>query len=334
MNKEEQGTVYVVPEDWKGKRLDHFLTWLKPEKSRGYFQRLLARQLVKVNEKQAKASHLVKAGDLVMLNEPSLPLFPRAEMIPLDIIYEDEDILVVNKPAHMAVHPNSLEGTGTLVQALLYHSKSIVDAVYDIDSLVSRLRPGIVHRLDKDTSGLLVIAKSRESLEALANQFREHQVKKVYTALVYGSISQPVTIHTNLKRKPGKKKSIMGISAEEGREAITHITPQRSYYYPKHNTEISLVKCEIVTGRTHQIRVHCKYSGHPVIGDSLYTHKPAREASLSLGARRQLLHASYMCFQHPRHQQTLEFKAELPEDMQSVISRLEGEGSFDKPDPA
>ena len=142
-------TEYLVPEEWSGKRLDLFLTHQEPGESRGYFQRLLNQQLVKVNEQISKSSHLVKTGDVVYLEKPSLPLFPPAEKIEVEIIYEDESLIVVNKPASMVVHPSDEDGTGTLVQALLFHSMQIAEAVYDMDSLVSRMRPGIVHRLDK-----------------------------------------------------------------------------------------------------------------------------------------------------------------------------------------
>ena len=319
MNKE---SCYLVPEEWTGQRLDRFLASQDSGHSRGYFQNLLTKQLVKVNERSVKASYQLKAGDTVFLEEPSLPLLPTAEAIPLEIIFEDDDLIVVNKPVQMSVHPTTMEETGTLVQALLYHSLQIAEAIYDMDSLVSRLRPGIVHRLDKDTTGLLVVAKNKPALISLTNQFKEHLVTKEYTALLFGNLSEPLTIHTNLKRNKRADKNVMGVH-EKGREAITHINPLTHYFFLKEEQEVTLVSCQIETGRTHQIRVHCKHSGHPVLGDPLYTTKPARSFSQHVGAKRQLLHASKLSFTHPRTGEPVSFTAPLPEDMREILTKLE-----------
>lgn len=319
--KSEQ-SCYVVPEEWSGKRIDAFLASQSEKLSRGYFQKLLSRHLIKLNERPAKASTLIKAGDQVYVEAPSIVAALKPEAIPLDILYEDEDILVVNKPINMTVHPNRIEeASGTLVQAILYHSISVAEAVYDINSLISRLRPGIVHRLDKNTSGIMVIAKTPQALKKLSEDFRHHLVEKEYTALVYGQVTDTVTLHTNIKRR-ASRKNLMGVN-KEGREAVSHLEPIDHYFLPETEQEFTLLRCTIETGRTHQIRVHCKFSGHPIIGDPLYSNKPSREASNWLGAKRQMLHATKLTFHHPRTGELRTFSAPFPGDIMEILTKLQ-----------
>lgn len=315
---------FEVPENWEGERIDRLLSFLQPDESRSHFQRLIKNNSILIDSKVAKSSTIVKAGDQIMIKSTILGDFPEAQNLPLDIIYEDDQIIVLNKPINQVVHPNSLEATGTLVQSLIYHSKNIIEAVLDVDSLISRLRPGIVHRLDKDTSGVMVVAKTKAALENLSHQFQNKIVKKKYLTLVYGRVTEPCTIKTNIKRRKVKDKNIMGVSPDErGREAITHFKPLKTYLTDHDNQELSLLECTIDTGRTHQIRVHCKYFNHPVMGDKLYTNKEAKNLSYEMGINRQLLHAFELSFNHPETEKRLIFQAPMPDDMNDLINSLE-----------
>lgn len=327
MPKQNQTNNYhIVPEEWDGKRLDRFLSDTGAEHSRGHFQKLIEGAFVLINQESAlKPSHLVRAGDRVEITG-ELPghASPVGEDTPLTILYEDKDILVINKPADLTVHPTANRATGTLVNSLLYHSMAIAEAVYDVHSLISTMRPGIVHRLDKDTSGVMVVAKNQEALFNLAKQFQKHSVEKLYTALLFGPVPEATTISMNIRRKPSRK-NMMGVStkSDEGKEAITHVTPIELYRWREGEAELTLVTCQIETGRTHQIRVHCKYLGHPVIGDPIYTNKPAKKLSEELGVARQMLHAHSLTFTHPRTGQKQTFTAPLPEDFERLLTKLQ-----------
>ena len=222
---------YQVEEDNAGQRLDIFLATQNPSHSRSSLHKLITEGMVKINSLLPKASYVVKKGEKVIVRYPIKKLFPSAENNAFSIIFEDEVLLVVDKPAGMSVHPTTMEEKGTLVQAVLHHSARIADAVYDPESAISRMRPGIVHRLDKDTTGVLVIAKTTEALKALSDQFRLHTVVKEYQAIVYGALTDPTTVHTNIGRKP-MKRSLMGVKeAGEGREAITHFYPEKTLFW-------------------------------------------------------------------------------------------------------
>jgi 23S rRNA pseudouridine1911/1915/1917 synthase len=327
---EQRSTCYVVPEEWNGKRLDQFLAHLDQSHSRSHIQRLITKQLVKINSVPPKASHLIKTGENIYVEKIDEQLFPKPdEKLKVDIVYEDEDILVVNKPANMTVHPVDMETTGTLVQALLFHSMRLAEVVYDANSIVSRMRPGIVHRLDKNTTGLIVIAKNKEALYNLSDQFKNHTVVKEYAALVMGLVSDSTTIHTNIGRKPNRQ-NVMGVppKGDYGREAITHFEPISSFFFKESEQDLTLLKCRIETGRTHQIRVHCKYFGHPIIGDPLYSTVPTQRISKLLGAGRQMLHAQYLQLTHPRTGERMSFEAPLPEDLKAVLTKLQAPDSL------
>ncbi|MBU6388929.1 RluA family pseudouridine synthase [Patescibacteria group bacterium] len=292
-------TEYTVSPSDATVRLDRFLRQQAPQHSRAYLQQLIDRELVTVNGASKKARYPVKAGERIQVDFPDIQPFPTAAAMPLDIIYEDNDLLAINKPVGMTVHPNSTEDQGTLVQALLAHAPEIVNAVYDPESAISRMRPGIVHRLDKDTGGVILAAKTREALLNLAKQFHDHTVQKCYLALVHGEITEDQTIHTVIARKhTGDGRMGARPLSNPGREAITHIHPVRTIRYGR--DVATVIECRIETGRTHQIRVHCKYIGHPVIGDPLYTNKPASALSKRLNVTHQLLHASRITFRHPK----------------------------------
>jgi len=302
-------------------RLDVFLANSLPDHSRGSLQKDIESGSVQVNGIVARKSKKpVRPGDIVILNDQARPDRPAAEYRDLDIIYHDQSIVVVNKPAGMIVHPNRPEETGTLIQVLLGHFPDIAEAIYDTESPVSRLRPGIAHRLDKDTSGVMVVARTADALKNLSNQFHAHTTEKQYLTLVEGRVSEAETIHTMMKRTDRKDKSQMGVS-EEGRDAVTHITPEQ-YYLQPNSREATLLRCVIETGRTHQIRVHCKHIGHPVLGDNLYYNKTSRDSSKRLGIQRQLLHAAQLTFSHPGTGERVTFKAPLPEDFNHTLTSL------------
>ena len=327
---EEVVQAYEVPEAWAGKRIDAFLASMNTRYSRSAVQKLITKQIVKINERTPKPSQLLKQGEVVYLQDHERPLFPKPESEqPLSILFEDDAILVVNKPAAMTVHPVGDDSTGTLVQAALFHSMQIAEAVYDINSIISRLRPGIVHRLDKNTTGVIVLAKTQAALKNLSAQFKEHTVRKEYQAIVFGAVLEPSTIHTNLKRKVSRR-NMMGISQkpEEGREAITHLWPIERFFYAPTHQDVSLIGCRIETGRTHQIRVHCKYGNHPIIGDPLYSDKPTQKLSHALRVSRQMLHAASLTFRHPISNEECTFQAPLPEDMARLLTKLRAPGSL------
>lgn len=302
---------YIVSSEQKGKRLDHFLASQKEiGLTRSQVQRLIRDGYVEVNKEIPKASYKLKVDDRVYLTIPppkKLEVLP--ENIPLDIVYEDKDLIVVNKPRGMVVHPAVGNYTGTLVNALLYHCK-------DLSGIGGVLRPGIVHRLDKNTSGLLVVAKNDFTHQALAKQFKSKQIFKQYLALVRGVIKQAGgIIKAKVGRHPKHRKKMAVISPFEtrvkGKEAVTYYKVLERY------KKYSLVEITLRTGRTHQIRVHMTSIGHPIVGDPTYGHR--REEFKVSG---QLLHAAKLGFVHPRTGKYVEFEREMPEDMKKIIQYL------------
>ena len=322
---EEPIQTYVVPPESDGQRLDRFLVTIEPERSRSQLHALIGEGRVLVDGKVRKPSFAVRPGSSVEVRYPVEQLFPTAEDRALDILFEDDILLVLNKPAGMSVHPVKMEEEGTLVQALLHHSHRIAEAIYDPESALSRMRPGIVHRLDKDTTGVMVVAKTADCLHALAKQFHDHSVVKEYQALVFGSLTDPTTVHTNIGRKP-MRRNLMGIKptgGEDGKEAISHFEPEQQYFWKATGQEASLVRCRIETGRTHQIRVHAKHIGHPVLGDPVYFTKPSLTLTRHLGAKRQLLHASKLVLDHPETDERMTFVAPLASDMQAALLKIQ-----------
>jgi 23S rRNA pseudouridine1911/1915/1917 synthase len=287
-------------------RLDRYLAEHFPELSRATIQRLIKEEHIRVNGKPTKASYFPVLGDLVEVEIPAPPSTePTPEELPLQIVYEDEDLLVLIKPPGMVVHPAPGHASGTLVNALLAHRPDIVRA--DLDPA----RPGIVHRLDRDTSGLLVVAANREVQSKLQKLFKSRQVDKVYLALLYGDLSpDQAAIEAPIGRDPVQRKR-MAVVAEGGRYARTE------YRVRERLPGATLVEAHLLTGRTHQLRVHFASIGHPVVGDVTYGHR--RQA---IDAPRQLLHAWRLSFAHPTTGEQLTFTADMPQDMADVIQRL------------
>jgi 23S rRNA pseudouridine1911/1915/1917 synthase len=301
-------------------RLDVAVATAEPTISRSRHQRLIESGNVTVDGiVETKCKILVQPGSTIVFTPPEVePEHPIAEALPLSILFEDESILVINKAAGMVVHPNDFHEHNTLVQAVLAIRPEIVSAVYDPENRVSRLRPGVVHRLDKDTTGVIVFAKNREALLNLSAQFQNHTTKKEYIALVYGKYTDKQTITAPIRRRGGGDKNRMGAShdPEDGREAITHFAPIKTWipYAAWPQEMVTKVSVRIETGRTHQIRVHAKFIGHPVLGDILYGNKPSIKLSEKLGIERQLLHAASLTIQHPVSNESLTFTAPLSSD--------------------
>lgn len=298
-------------------RLDQFLA-RSTEFSRARLQRWLKAGLVMVNGKTQPARYKVRAGDTITFTapppEPS-PLLPEA--LPLDIVFEDQDLIVLNKPAGVVVHPGAGNRQGTLLNALLAHCPELAD-IGDVS------RPGLVHRLDKDTSGLMVAAKTALAHEALVRQFQARQVEKIYVALVWGRFHvRTGEIAKEIGRHPSERRK-MSVQARRGKPAATRWQVLKEFPGP-----LTLVELQPKTGRTHQIRVHLASLGHPVVGDAVYGGGAARLKdqpglrSLKPLVTRQLLHARALGFTHPRTGQTLAFEAPLPEDFQAVLDNLE-----------
>lgn len=314
----------IVPPEAAGRRLDHVLTAAALPVTRSQLARLIDEARVMVNDRPAtKPGQRVRAGDRITVEVPP-PAPSRAvpEAIPLTIVYEDDDLVVVDKPAGLVVHPAAGHVGGTLVNALLYHAGPIAAGG-------EPLRPGIVHRLDKETSGLLVVAKTEAAREALAARFKTHAVERQYTALVHGvPAGGRGRIESLIGRHPVDRKR-MSTRVTRGRRAVTHFEVVRVFPGP-----LALLSLRLETGRTHQIRVQLADRGHPVVGDRTYGgHRPP-PAALPAAARaavaglpRQFLHAGVLGFPHPRTGEPLRFTSPLPPDLAAVLRVLEAAGN-------
>ncbi|WP_084728061.1 RluA family pseudouridine synthase [Thermosipho atlanticus] len=291
-----------------GWRLDKYVQEKAPDWiSRTFIQKAIKKGEVRVNNEVKKPSYKLKLGDIVALNLPERPktveILP--ENIPLKILYEDKDIIVVNKDPGIIVHPTPSISSGTLVNALMYHCK-------DLQGISGELRPGIVHRLDKDTSGVIVVAKNDKAHQSLSQQFKDRVTEKVYAAIVHGIIKKDYgTIEVSLARNPVVRTKMAPL--EWGKNALTY------YKVLKRFGIGTLVLVFPKTGRTHQIRVHMKYIGHPLLGDELYG-KGQKDAVY--GAKRQMLHALKLSFFHPTTKEKMTFVAPLPEDFKNVLRIL------------
>ena len=294
----------IIAEEQAGQRADVGLALLL-DITRSNMQRLLEDGRAVKGAKVLKANYKLKAGDeiVVTLPEPQ-PLDTQPENIPLDIIYEDEDVIVVNKARGMVVHPAAGNYSGTLVNALLYHCKNL-------SGINGVIRPGIVHRLDKDTSGIMICAKNDEAHLSLSQQIQAKTARRTYLAVVRGNIkTDSGTIETQIARDKVDRKK-MAVVKENGREAIT------DYEVVERFGKYTLVRCKLRTGRTHQIRVHMEYLGYPLVGDPKYS--PMKTPFAIKG---QALHSQTLEFTHPRTGERMRFEAPLPEDMQKIITRL------------
>ncbi|WP_066638867.1 RluA family pseudouridine synthase [Desulfolucanica intricata] len=296
---------FYVREEDGGMRLDVFLSISNPEMSRSQIQKLISQNMVEVNGQKTQAKYKVKPKDKIQLTVPDpVELNVNPEPIDLEVYYEDEDLIVVNKPRGMVVHPADGNYSGTMVNALLYHCR-------DLSGINGVLRPGIVHRLDKDTSGLLMVAKNDVAHVNLAEQLKDRQVNRRYLALLHGNIREDSgLVDAPIGRDP-KDRQKMAVVERNSKPAVTH------YKILKRFGKYTLVELRLETGRTHQIRVHMKYIGYPVVGDPKYG--PAK-SHFNLDG--QFLHAYLLGFNHPRTGKYLEFESPLPEVLNLILEKL------------
>lgn len=298
-------TVIKIDSDFSGSRIDKVISDLIDGFTRSHIQHIIDDGLVFVNGNPVNKSYKVSTGDVICFTMPELKtLEAKPENIPLDILYEDDDLLVVNKPRGMVVHPAAGNYDGTLVNALLYHCGNSLSGINGV------IRPGIVHRIDKDTSGLLMVAKNDYSHIKLAKQIKEHTFTRQYRACVHGILKEPSgTIDAPIGRNPNDRKK-MCVTQTNSREAVSH------YEVIAQGEKFSYVKVTLETGRTHQIRVHMAYIGHPVAGDPVYGPK---NGVTSLNG--QCLHAGLIGFEHPRDGRYMEFSADIPEYFKNFLHK-------------
>lgn len=304
-----EGAIFSIPEELDGSRIDKCVSLLVADVTRSRAQQLIESGDITVNDKLAGKSLKVTAGDRVCINVPDPePIEAVPENIPLDIRYEDEYLLVVNKPKDMVVHPAAGNYTGTLVNALLYHCGDSLSGINGV------MRPGIVHRIDKDTSGLLMVAKNDFAHRSLAQQIKEHSFRREYQAVVYGRFKEPEgVVDAPIGRNPSDRKK-MAVTMKNSRNAVTH------YEVIKEYASFSHLRLRLETGRTHQIRVHMAYLGHPVAGDPVYGPKKVIKE-----LNGQCLHAGLIGFVHPKTGEYMEITSELPEYFRSFLRKIENE---------
>ena len=310
-------------EDNIGQRIDKYISESLEELSRSYINKLTSEDRILIinngSEKAVKPSYKLRAGDTIKINLPEvtkLEIIP--ENIPINIVYEDEDVIVVDKPQGMVVHPAAGNYTGTLVNALMYHCGDSLSSINGVE------RPGIVHRIDKDTSGLLVVCKNNMAHQSLAEQFSEHSINRVYSCIVYNHFDiqkmeksdlpelgeYTLTVNKPINRAKNDRKK-MAIDPD-GRRAVTHI-----YLADNLEDNYSFIRCKLETGRTHQIRVHLSSISHPLLGDPVYGPKKC-----PYNLQGQVLHAGKLGFIHPRTKEYIEFNSELPEYFQKLLNKL------------
>lgn len=297
-----------VVENQEGERIDRYLSDTFEDRSRSYIQKLIKDDLVIVNQKPVKASYRLLLGDQVEITLPEVKepdIEP--ENIPLDVLYEDADVIIVNKPKHMVVHPSFGHYSGTLVNALMYHCG------HGLSGINGMTRPGIVHRIDMDTTGSLVVCKNDTAHQSLAEQLKEHTIRRIYVAVVHGNLKEDAgTVDIPIGRHPIERKK-MSTYTKNGKRAVTHYKVLRRF------GEYTYIQCELETGRTHQIRVHMAHIGHPLLGDEIYGPRRCPYPKL----QGQTLHAKTLGFIHPRTGEYLEVEAPLPEYFLELLIRLD-----------
>ncbi len=298
-----------INEENVGKRIDSLVPLLEDKLSRNAVQRLIEEENIKVNNQKTKHSYKVKLNDEIQISIPEAEKIDlKAQNIPLEIIYEDEDIIVVNKPKGMVVHPANGNPDGTLVNAIMSICKE------SLSGIGGKIRPGIVHRLDKDTSGAIIVAKNDKAHVNLSEQLKNHEVKKTYLALVRGIVKEnEATINMPIARSQKDRKK-MAVD-KKGKEAITHFKVLERF-----GNDYTLLKVNIETGRTHQIRVHLSYIGYPIIGDEVYSNGKNK-----WNIKGQCLHAWKIEFKHPLTGEEISLEAEIPKYFKDIIKELEGE---------
>lgn len=303
-------TTFLVEEEYEGERLDKYLSAVMEDLSRSYIQKLWKQNAVTLNGKAVKASTRLAAGDVVWLQIPEATV---PEILPekmdLDIVYEDSDVILVNKPKGMVVHPAPGHYTGTLVNGLMEHCT-------DLSGINGSLRPGIVHRIDMDTTGILIACKNDRAHNCIALQLKEHSITREYRALVYGNIKEDSgTVDKPIGRNPSDRKKMAIVP--DGRHAVTH------YRVLERFGDCTWIACRLETGRTHQIRVHMASIGHPLVGDQVYGPASGKLAGIGVaGLQGQCLHAGILGFVHPSTGAYMEFEAPLPAYLENMLEKL------------
>lgn len=319
-----QEYILCVSHENTKKRLDAFLSKHIPDLSRTRLKSLIEEGHITLNKTPLfDPAYKVKEGEIFSIHvPPAEETTIQAQELPLNIIYEDEDLLVLDKPAGLVVHPAPGNPDHTLVNALLAHCGDTLSGIGGVK------RPGIVHRIDKETSGLMVVAKTGQAHQGLCDQFKDHTLSRTYKAFIRGHIIPPAgTIEGNIDRSHKDRKK-MAITRERGRPAKTHYKMLETFWMSEKKPLASLIECKLETGRTHQIRLHLAHKGHPVIGDEVYGHTPKESplgkilTSLNWKEGRQALHAYALTFIHPRTEQKLSFTAPFPDDLQKLYQSL------------
>ena len=297
--------LFEIQEDQQ-MRLDKYLAEQFPEQTRSYLQKLIKDGEVTVNGKNVKTGYQLSKGDEVSVNIPEpKELDVEPQKMDLDIVYEDDDVILVNKPKGMVVHPAPGHTTDTLVNGLLYHCKDNLSGINGV------ARPGIVHRIDRDTTGILIVCKNDMSHNSIAAQLKEHSINRRYRALVHGNLKDDTgTVEGPIGRHPIERKK-MAINEKNGKPAVTHYTVLERF------GNYTLIECKLETGRTHQIRVHMTSIGHPLVGDEVYG-----PAKCPFKLQGQCLHAMVLGFVHPRTEEYMEFSADLPKYFEDLLRKL------------
>ncbi len=297
---------FVITEEMEDERIDKCLNELMTSLSRSYIQKLLSSGNITVNNQKIKASYRVKSDDKIQVSlPPAVTLDVLPEKIPLSVLYEDNDVIVINKPKGMVVHPAPGHYSGTLVNALLYHCSENLSGINGV------LRPGIVHRIDRDTTGSVIACKNDTAHMCIASQLKAHTIVRRYHAIVHGNIKEEEgSIHTLIGRHPVDRKK-MSVRSNGGKEAITH------YKVLKQFDKYTYIECQLETGRTHQIRVHMAYLGHPLLGDMIYG-----PSKCPFQLEGQTLHAKILGFCHPSREEYIETDAPLPEYFKHLLNIL------------
>ncbi len=309
MDQVNDRTEFVVTDEYEGLRIDKLISELMDSLSRSYIKKLIDDDKVKCNGKDIKASYIVSEGDRIELEIPPLQV-PEIvpQDIPLDILYEDDDVLVVNKPKDMVVHPAAGHYEGTIVNAVMYHCRDNLSGINGV------MRPGIVHRIDKDTTGSVIICKNDNAHIKIAEQLKEHSINRVYHAICYGIIEEDEgDIDASIGRSQSDRKK-MAVVKTGGKTAFTHFKVIKRFEEDK----MIYIECRLKTGRTHQIRVHMAHIGHPLLGDEVYA--PSRKSKFKLNG--QCLHAKTLGFIHPTTGEYVEVDAPLPEYFSHLIEIL------------
>ena len=300
---------YIVEKEDTSKRLDVYLSEKNEDITRSYIKNLIDEGKVLVNSKKVKSGYKIKFNDSIdveIVEKQAENIVP--EDIPLNIVYEDDDIIIINKEKGMVVHPANGNYTGTVVNSLMNSHKDSLSSINGV------IRPGIVHRIDKDTSGIIVVAKNDKAHKILADQFKIHSIKRKYIALVKGIIKEDnITIDKPIGRSAKDRKK-MAITDKNSRRAVTHISVLKRFY----TSNVTLVEAELETGRTHQIRVHMASLHHPLVGDEVYGKRDPK-----FKVEGQMLHAKYLGFNHPKDGRFVEFDSELPEYFSKILASLE-----------